>query len=149
MPYDQRRKSVCAATYIAPSTRDNYTSHATNSSFYTAQPANGIFARPLNPSAIASLSISSNSPSMYPLNGNAPTSPKQSMAGPQPNLNAFSGRKSSIIPSNFGPSQNMPPVRENRKKAVITIDAQSTEVRSFYFCYRAMRLLFIDFNSER
>uniref|UniRef100_A0AC34GT42 PAS domain-containing protein n=1 Tax=Panagrolaimus sp. ES5 TaxID=591445 RepID=A0AC34GT42_9BILA len=47
------------------------------------------------------------------------------MIGQPPN---FVHRKGSIIPQNFGPTQTNPPTRENRKKAVITVDAQTTEI---------------------
>uniref|UniRef100_A0A914QZB8 PAS domain-containing protein n=1 Tax=Panagrolaimus davidi TaxID=227884 RepID=A0A914QZB8_9BILA len=124
MPYDQRRQSIgVAANFVAP--RETFTPHSTNSSFYT--PTSGVLQRPPNYfPGYATLSISSNFPSMYLFNnGNLPVSPKNSIIGQPP---IFNNRKGSIIPQNFGPTQNCPPARENRKKAVITVDAQTTEI---------------------
>ena len=122
--YTERRRSSGTSTIL--SAKDGFTPHIPSSSFYTsAVPCN----QPKTPNnaglPAASLSISCQSPSMYLIN-QASASPKTST------VNGYNCHKASFVPLQIQmpstPGSAFSINRENRKKAVITVDAKTTEV---------------------
>ena len=122
--YTERRRSSGTSTIL--SAKDGFTPHIPSSSFYTS-PTPSNQQRMQNSAGIqaASLSINSQSPSMYMLNQGS-VSPKTSTA------NGYNCHKASIVPLQIQmpgtPGSALSINRENRKKAVITVDAKTTEV---------------------